>query len=55
MDAGASAGGLNVLPEEYPDVKRSDFTETIHGSSIPDPYRWLEDPNSEETKECELP
>jgi prolyl oligopeptidase len=55
MDAGATAGGLNVLPEEYPDVKRSDFTETIHGSSIPDPYRWLEDPNSEETKECVLP
>jgi hypothetical protein len=54
MNAGATAGGLKVLPEEYPDVKRSDsdFTESIHGTCVPDPYRWLEDPNSEETKQC---
>ncbi|GAB9467198.1 Prolyl endopeptidase [Globisporangium polare] len=34
----------------YPAVKRSDFAEELHGVRVADPYRWLEDPDSDETK-----
>ncbi len=37
-------------PLKYPDARRADTVETLHGRAVPDPYRWLEDPNSEETK-----
>jgi prolyl oligopeptidase len=37
-------------PLQYPDARRGDTVETLHGRAVPDPYRWLEDPNSEETK-----
>ena len=37
-------------PLRYPDARRADTVETLHGRSVPDPYRWLEDPNSDETK-----
>src|SRR6478735_2769863 len=32
-----------------PDSRRDDTVETLHGVSIADPYRWLEDPDSLET------
>jgi len=34
----------------YPDAPREDVVETIHGREIPDPYRWLEDSGSQQTK-----
>src|SRR5271165_1601403 len=34
----------------YPDADRLDLTETIHGRQVSDPYRWLEDPGSSQTK-----
>ena len=34
----------------YPDARRLDLTEPIHGRDVADPYRWLEDPGSPETK-----
>ena len=37
-------------PLKYPDARRGDTVETLHGRAVPDPYRWLEDPNSDETK-----
>jgi prolyl oligopeptidase len=33
----------------YPDVRRDDLVEQIHGLDVPDPYRWLEDGESAET------
>ncbi len=37
-------------PLKYPETRRGDLVETLHGRAVPDPYRWLEDPNSAETK-----
>ena len=36
---------------EYPDSRRDDLVETLHGREIADPYRWLEDADSAETKD----
>jgi hypothetical protein len=33
----------------YPPSRRSDTTDQLHGTTVPDPYRWLEDLNSAET------
>ena len=35
----------------YPDSKKDDLKETIHGYEIQDSYRWLEDFTSEESKD----
>ncbi|OQY03272.1 MAG: hypothetical protein B6I20_05335, partial [Bacteroidetes bacterium 4572_117] len=34
----------------YPETKKVDTIDTYFGTNVPDPYRWLEDDNSEETK-----
>jgi prolyl oligopeptidase len=33
----------------FPETRRDDIVEVLHGQSIADPYRWLEDPDSAET------
>jgi len=33
----------------YPDTRRDDVVETLHGVEIADPYRWLEDLDSDDT------
>ena len=33
----------------YPQTKKGDVVEVLHGHTIADPYRWLEDPNTPET------
>lgn len=35
---------------QYPEIKKVELTEEYHGTKVEDPYRWLEDDNSEETK-----
>jgi prolyl oligopeptidase len=46
--ASACAAGT---PLSYPVAKKVDQTDDYHGTKVADPYRWLEDANSAETKE----
>lgn len=37
-------------PSDYPAARRADAFDVLHGISVADPYRWLEDEQSDETQ-----
>jgi prolyl oligopeptidase len=44
------AGCATTARLDYPGTRQSDQTDDYHGVKVADPYRWLEDDNSAETK-----
>src|SRR5256885_16994544 len=39
------------VERRYPLSRRSDVVDHLHDVAVPDPYRWLEDAHSEETRQ----
>ena len=39
------------MTRTYPVAERSSIVDAMHGTAVPDPYRWLEDPSDARTRE----
>jgi prolyl oligopeptidase len=39
------------MPIPYPPTRADDFAEELHGHTVPDPYRWMEDLDSDEVRQ----
>jgi prolyl oligopeptidase len=48
--AAAAPAAVTPMPLTYPESKKTDHVDDYHGTEIADPYRWLEDLNSDQTK-----
>lgn len=44
-------GNVNHSELDYPQARRGDQIDDYHGTEVADPYRWLEDPDSPESRE----
>lgn len=45
-----TTSSLSAGPLNYPQTRKEEVVDTLHGVRIADPYRWLEDDNAEDTK-----
>jgi prolyl oligopeptidase len=41
---------MNIKPSAYPQTAKGTVTDTYFNTTVPDPYRWLEDDRAEDTK-----
>lgn len=49
-DGSPDLAALPVFEGEYPSAKRLDLVEELHGVDVADPYRWLEEPDTDEAR-----
>jgi prolyl oligopeptidase len=49
-DASTGADAAPAHPYAYPPTRREDVNDVLHGVTVEDPYRWLEDGKSPEVK-----